>query len=66
MPDDGKLKFGEVPPGVKVLGGTYVIDGDDFLFVHEDQVTLELKTISCTCLIHMSASACQHMLAVKH
>lgn len=38
MPDDGKLKFGEVPPGVKVLGGTYVIDGDDFLFVHEDQV----------------------------
>lgn len=32
------LKFGEAPPGVKVLGGTYAIDGDAVLFSHMDEV----------------------------
>mgnify|MGYP007078150582 CR=1 FL=1 len=32
------MKFGEVPPGVKVLGGTYTIDGDAVLFSHMDEV----------------------------
>lgn len=31
-------KFGDVPPGVKVLGGTYAIDGDDVAFAHSDPV----------------------------
>ena len=31
-------KFGDVPPGVKVLGGTYAIDGDDVTFSHADEV----------------------------
>lgn len=37
MPKGG-LKFGEVPPGVKVLGGTYAIDGDAVRFSHMDEV----------------------------
>lgn len=32
------LKFGEAPPGVRVLGGTYAIDGDDVVFSHMDDV----------------------------
>jgi len=32
------LKFGEVPPGVKVIGGTYAVDGDEVLFSHMDEV----------------------------
>ena len=31
-------KFGDVPPGVKVLGGTYAIDGDNVRFSHSDPV----------------------------
>ena len=31
-------KVGEFPQGVKVLGGTYVIDGDDVVFDHQDVV----------------------------
>jgi len=33
-----KLKLGEVPPGVKVLGGTYALDGDAVTFSHMDEV----------------------------
>ena len=36
VPSD--LKFGEAPPGVKVLGGTYAIDGDEVVFSHMDEV----------------------------
>ena len=32
------MKFGEVPQGVKVLGGTFAIDGDDVKFSHMDEV----------------------------
>ncbi len=32
------LKFGEVPEGVKVLGGTFAIDGDEVKFSHSDPV----------------------------
>lgn len=38
VPKDGSLKFGEVPQGVKVLGGTYAIDGDAVTFSHMDEV----------------------------
>lgn len=31
-------KFGDVPPGVKVLGGTYAIDGEQVSFSHADPV----------------------------
>ena len=37
MPKGG-VKFGEVPEGVKVLGGTYAIDGDAVTFSHSDEV----------------------------
>ena len=37
MPKGG-LKFGEVPPGVKVLGGTYALDGGSIAFSHMDEV----------------------------
>lgn len=30
------LKFGEVPEGIKVLGGTFVIEKDQVLFAHAD------------------------------
>jgi len=32
------IKFGEVPQGVRVLGGTYAIDGDAVTFSHNDEV----------------------------
>lgn len=32
------LKFGEVPPGVKVLGGTYAIEDGAVAFSHMDKV----------------------------
>lgn len=32
------LKFGELPNGVRVLGGTYAIDGEDVVFAHMDEV----------------------------
>lgn len=32
------MKFGELPDGVRVLGGTYAIDGDDVVFSHMDEV----------------------------
>mmetsp|Transcript_16917 Transcript_16917/g.43450 ORF Transcript_16917/g.43450 Transcript_16917/m.43450 type:complete len:89 (-) Transcript_16917:330-596(-) len=35
---EGGMKLGEVPEGVKVLGGTYAIDGNDVKFSHMDQV----------------------------
>lgn len=35
---DGKMKLGEVPDGVKVLGGTYAIDDDAVKFSHQDKV----------------------------
>lgn len=41
-------KFGQVPEGVRVLGGTYAIDGDTVLFSHQDTVpgaTPELKEV---------------------
>ena len=31
-------RFGEVPQGVRVLGGTYLIDDDAITFAHEDDV----------------------------
>jgi len=36
MPANAKL--GDVPTGVKVLGGTYAIDGERVLFSHSDEV----------------------------
>jgi len=32
------MKFGEFPEGVKILGGTYAIDGDEVKFSHSDPV----------------------------
>jgi len=32
------MKFGEVPNGVRVLGGTYAIDGNAVTFAHMDKV----------------------------
>ena len=32
------FKFGDVPEGVRVLGGTYVLDGDEVVFSHQDAV----------------------------
>jgi len=32
------MKFGEIPQGVRVLGGTYAIDGDTVSFAHADEV----------------------------
>lgn len=32
------LKFGDVPQGVLVLGGTFAIDGDDVVFAWSDSV----------------------------
>lgn len=32
------MKFGDTPQGVKVLGGTYAIDGDAVTFSHMDEV----------------------------
>jgi len=34
----GGLKFGEVPQGVRVLGGTYAVSGDAVVFSHQDKV----------------------------
>lgn len=33
-----QMKFGEVPQGVRVLGGTYAIDGEAVVFSHMDEV----------------------------
>lgn len=38
VPKGSTMKLGEVPEGVKVLGGTYAIDGDAVKFSHMDQV----------------------------
>lgn len=35
---DGKMELGKVPDGVKVLGGTYAIDGDAVKFSHQDKI----------------------------
>ena len=35
---DGSFKLGDVPDGVKVLGGTYALDGDAIKFAHSDTV----------------------------
>jgi len=37
IPKSG-LRFGQIPPGVKVLGGTYAVDGDGVVFSHMDEV----------------------------
>lgn len=46
------MKFGEFPDGVRVLGGTYALDGDEVVFSHMDEVpgatpeiTAVLKTV---------------------
>ena len=42
------MKFGEVPQGVRVLGGTYAVDGADVTFAHADEVpgaTPEIETV---------------------
>lgn len=36
--DKSGMKLGDVPAGVKVLGGTYAIDGDAVRFSHMDEV----------------------------
>ena len=36
--DKSQMKFGDVPPGVKVLGGTYALDGEAVAFSHHDVV----------------------------
>lgn len=36
--DKSSLKFGDVPEGVKVLGGTFAIDDDSIVFSHKDPV----------------------------
>lgn len=38
VPKGEAMKLGDVPPGVKVLGGTYAIDGDAVTFAHMDEV----------------------------
>lgn len=38
VPKDSSLKLGQVPEGVRVLGGTYAIDGDAVTFAHMDEV----------------------------
>lgn len=38
LPKGEEMKLGAVPPGVKVLGGTYAIDGDVVTFSHMDEV----------------------------
>ena len=38
IPKDADFKFGDVPEGVRVLGGTYVLDGDEVVFSHQDAV----------------------------
>jgi len=38
VPKDADFKFGEIPDGVRVLGGTYVLDGDAVVFSHQDAV----------------------------
>ena len=35
---EGGLKLLQVPEGVRVLGGTYVLDGERIVFSHEDAV----------------------------
>mmetsp|Transcript_30522 Transcript_30522/g.66896 ORF Transcript_30522/g.66896 Transcript_30522/m.66896 type:complete len:87 (-) Transcript_30522:351-611(-) len=45
-------KPGEFPQGVKVLGGTYVLDGRTIVFAHEDEVpgaTPEIAQIVNAC-----------------
>ena len=37
-PKDADFKFGDIPEGVRVLGGTYVLDGDAVVFSHQDDV----------------------------
>jgi len=34
----GLTPFGKVPDGVRILGGTYAIDGDTVKFSHQDKV----------------------------
>lgn len=36
VPDN--MKFGDIPPGVKVIGGTYAINDDAVVFSHQDPV----------------------------
>ena len=36
--DKSQMKLGDVPPGVKVLGGTYAVDDDAVKFSHQDVV----------------------------
>lgn len=38
VPKGTAMKLGDVPPGVKVLGGTYAIDGERVAFSHMDEV----------------------------
>jgi len=38
VPKGKEFKFGEVPDGVRVLGGTYALDGDEVVFSHMDAV----------------------------
>jgi len=48
VPKGEAMKLGDVPPGVKVLGGTYAIDGDAVTFSHMDEVpgaTPEIETV---------------------
>lgn len=44
------MKFGELPQGVKVLGGTYAIDGDDITFAHMDAVPGATPDIEEVCV----------------
>ena len=37
-PKGGSFKLGEVPTGVRVLGGTYALNGGAVVFSHEDEV----------------------------
>jgi len=37
-PKGGSFKLGEVPTGVRVLGGTYALNGGAIVFSHEDEV----------------------------
>ena len=38
IPKGAEMKLGDVPPGVKVLGGTYAIDGEAVAFSWQDEV----------------------------
>jgi len=46
IPKGVEFKFGDVPEGVRVLGGTYALDGEAVVFSHQDAVPGATPAIS--------------------